>query len=103
MADAILADVVAVRSESPAKEHIFCRRCELNSHQTLPSEKRGGAHNPGSDAERRYAPNSRKEIGEKMEGLAEVIQFKPQEQKEKKARRDRGAGRIFKPRHKNLP
>lgn len=34
-----------------------------------------------------------------MEGLAQVIEFKPQEQEEKKARRERGTGRIFKPRH----
>jgi integrase len=40
-----------------------------------------------------------KRLEKKVEGLAEVIQFKPQEQKEKKARRDRGAGRTFKPRH----
>lgn len=33
-----------------------------------------------------------------MENLAQVIEF-PQEQKEEKVRRDRGAGRIFKPRH----
>ena len=34
-----------------------------------------------------------------MESLAQVIEFKPQEQEEKKTRRERGAGRIFKPRH----
>jgi integrase len=34
-----------------------------------------------------------------MEALAKVVEFRPQEQEEKKARRERGAGRIFKPRH----
>jgi integrase len=34
-----------------------------------------------------------------VEGLAQVIEFKQQEQEKKKARRERGAGRIFKPRH----